>query len=246
MEAVEWMEVNAMKKKLCQLNDSFVRAQFDKQFERITNSEKYEDISETASEIQYLIDEFTDLIDVSNYNLKLDSILKSRTYLERIEKIDGLYEFEEKKINEYYISSQGIKQSKMFTDSIMNWWTNEIRTLGKMKTHKDIDKQNMASRLVNNIFYIQIELGDYLYETSQYPLAIKAYNICCFAKPLSKYACYQLARSQALNKNKLATCKTLEKLLELGFKNKKLLESEPAFNLIRESKRYIAILNHLE
>ncbi len=240
--AVEWMTFNAMKKNICIKNDTFIYAQYNMYIENISGLEKDGNIVELATTIKYLINDFSGLMEISLYKAKLDSIINTKKYINRIKEVEKIYDDEQRTVKRYNTSSR----NELYADSIMNWWIWETDKLKSMENQPNKDKQYMASRLLNDIFSIYIELGNKYYETDQFPFAIKSYKICCSAMPNNKYPYYMLACAQAINNNSIAACKTLEKLVALGFKNKKNIESNPAFAKIKENKRFKSIMNRLE
>ena len=185
-------------------------------------------------------------MDISLYEGKLDSVINTKTYIRRIKEVERIHADEQLLAEEYNSLSRNITKSGIFTDSIMYWWIGEADRLKRMENNSNKDKQYMASRLLRNIFNIHIGLGDRFYETKQYPFAIFSYKICCSSMPNIKYSYYALACAQALSNNSTAACRTLEKLIELGFKNKKSIESEPAFIALKNNKRYLSIIKSLE
>lgn len=246
MEAVEWMEFNAMKKNLCLKNDSFIRAQFDRYIKNISILEKNGDVLDVATTIKYLINDFSGLMNISFYEAKFDSVINTKTYIRRTKEVEKIHADEQLLVEKYNSLSREITKSGIFTDSIMYWWVGEAERLKKMENNSNKDKQYMASRLLRNIFNIHIEMGNKFYEAKQYPFAILSFKICCTSVPNIKYSYYALACAQALSENSTAACKTLEKLIELGFKNKKIIESEPAFTAIKNNKRFVSIMKSLE
>ncbi len=246
MEAVEWMELNAMKKNLCQRNDSFINSFFNKQIQAYNYLEKEGDLSETAQVLKYLIHDFSDYKDICSYKTRYDSILNLKEYANRLRELDRIYEYEQQLAEEFYKKSADISRSGVFPDSAFNWWILEIDKFNKQKKHRDPDKQFMAWRSLGNIFNFLIEIGDGFYQRKKYLPAIKCYKLCNLAIPDNRYALYMLASAQAFNKNNNAACKSIEKLIALGFKNKKLLEKNPAFQQLKENKKFISILRNFD
>jgi dienelactone hydrolase len=246
MEAVEWMELNAMKKNLCQRNDSFINSFFNKQIQAYNYLEKEGDLSETAQVLKYLIHDFSDYKDISPYKTRYDSILNLKEYANRLRELDRIYEYEQQLAEEFYKKSADISRSGVFPDSAFNWWILEIDKFNKQKKHRDPDKQFMAWRSLGNIFNFLIEIGDGFYQRKKYLPAIKCFKLCNLAIPDNRYALYMLASAQAFNKNNNAACKSIEKLIALGFKNKKLLEKNPAFQQLKENKKFISFLSNID
>lgn len=246
MTAIEWMEFNAMKRNLCLKNDTLIQSLFKNYIKEISESEKNNNKIEEVRVFKYLCNDFSALMDISMYKAKLDSIIKTKDYIHQTKEEADIYTSEQKMVDNYYNLSRNLTRLGAFTDSIMYWWIGETNRLKKIEDGSSRGNKYMASRLLRTIFNIHMEQGNKFYENTQYDLAISSFKICCSAAPNIRYAYYYLACTQALNKNSGDACKTLEKLVELGFKNKKVLESEPSFEGLKNKKRFIEIMNSLE
>jgi hypothetical protein len=246
LEAVEWMQLGAMKKGILMKDSGFIQLNFKKRDDSISKIEKNGNIFETASNIKYLTNDFSGLTDVSGYQEKYANIIKTKAYSEYLNDMQKAFQYEKEEFAAYRATLKEIRQNNGFSDSLYYWCLSKIISFEKQVKKGDKLKQDMAARILGNIFMFQYEMGDGFYQSKQYPLAIKCYKLCVEAMPDNKYVHYQLACALALNQNYLVSCKTLEKLLELGFKNKKALELEPAFANMKENKRFIEILNGMK
>jgi len=239
------MEIAAIKRGLSKNNDGFVQAVFKKRTDSISQLEKNGDILDITLNIKYLVDDFTGLTDIESYKEKYDSLIKTKSYFKENSDLKKLFESENKAVENYYNSIVQIKSDFNFSDSIYARCLSEISYYSKLEKKSGKQTQDMASRILGNIYMLQYTSGDDFYVSNHYNLAIKCYKLCTEAMPESKYAYYQLACAQSLNKNFKAACKTLEKLIGLGFKKKNVLDTEPAFINMKDYKKFVEIMNQL-
>jgi hypothetical protein len=246
LNAVEWLELYAMKKSSIKTNEEFVGKQYRKYTDTISNLQKRDDIIETASNIKYLLNDFKGLVNIEMYKTKHDSIVNSELYKKKKNEEDEVLKSEKNKVNDYYKLALSIRESGEFTDSIYSYWISEININERLQKKGTHYKEYMASHLLTNIYFIQSELGEYFYSKKNYPYSVKCYKLCCLSMPEYKFVLYKLACAQALSKNKKTAYKTIKKLIELGFKDKKALESEPSFIDLKNTNRFKELLDRME
>ena len=245
-DAIEWMELNAIKKGLLPKNEVFIHELFLKRTDTINLLERNGDILETASNLKYLVNDFKGLVDITIFQAKLDSLLKTEEYAENIQELNATLQNEIGKIQKLYLASDQVRWQKSFQDSLYTSWMDETRYYSKLSKKVDKYKQNMAYRILGDIYMIMYEIGDEFYETKNYSAAINCYKVCVGAMPENWYANYKLACSFALNRNHKSSLKSIERLIELGTKKRKFFDSEPAFARLKDDKRFIELMNSLE
>ena len=133
------------------------------------------------------------------------------------------------------------------TDSIesVKWWKIEINKLQKKRNSKDINVQKMSSRLLNQIWASCAEKS-FKYEIQQdYELALKLNEIWLHAQPTSTWGLWYRAKLYALEGDKEAALKYLEKAYDNGMSVLQSVTRQDAFKTLQQEPRYKDLISKL-
>lgn len=245
-DAVEWLELQAMKKGTRSKVDSFILAQFKKSGEQVKWFENHGDLFETARYYRYIIRDFPDQPDISWYQKKLDSLEKSKDYKKAVKKWNKIKLEEQDATNIFVTSLYNIINAGSLPDSVCYWWKEKIKALKTMESSHNKNEQCMASRLLKMLNSICYENGRNYMTTKQYSMAVILYQLVTIVQPEEMYAYYSLSRALAFNKESKRSLHALEKAIELGLKNKQMLQNDSAFAWLKDDKRYQMLISKMQ
>lgn len=246
MEAVEWLDLQAMKKKLMPIDSTYI-VSCSMRIKRLTdNLMLTEKKIDAARYLRYAIRDFSGLQIAGDMTISLSNLEKSRDYREANRDWLRIAALENEK-NENYVSVlEKIISSGSVPDTAVTWWKAEIGSLITMKDKGKLRNSEMASRLLNFISILCSEQGSAYYRQKQYNLSVFLFEICTLSDSENMYNHYNLAVSLSCANKKHEAIEALNKAVEHGFSSKKAVEIEPAFNTIRNEEKFKSLLTKMK
>jgi predicted Zn-dependent protease len=135
-----------------------------------------------------------------------------------------------------------ILRSGSVPDSASIWWSNEIRSLVRLRDKDSAENSQMASRVLNFISILCSEQGTSIYRNKYYSQAAFLFEICTLSDNENPNNYYNLAKSLAQSGKTKKSLDALSAAVKHGFNSRKTVEADPAFGNIREDARYKALI----
>lgn len=241
--ALAWMQLQAMKKRVLEKDETFVNEVFQK---RVTMAENYlakRQYLEAFQEFSSLANDFKGVKDVSAYEKQVVEMSKSKELNQGLREEENQIQTQEKHAS--FLIGKGIKlqnSEERMTDLA------EIRAyianLQKQAEKKDdSSERRIARRSLNKVYAETYETALFRYERQkQYDLALVNFEMANEIYPKSPRIAYDRARVYALNGQKKKALEYLEKAIKLGFRNFKEMENEIGFEKIRMDEKFQHLL----
>lgn len=247
-QGFSWLEVEAMRKGLKEKNDHLIDFLFEYQrrsAQALKDSAHHYEAWQTLTDIKNSFNTLKDLNKVEQELTDLENSKDLRKDNKEKEKTKALEEeMLATYLNAFYaLSVAKYKITEDYKDE--RWWKNEVGHLEKLSRHNDLDKQLMGKRMIDFLWRRCVESGQKFITEEDYKTAIKIYRLWTIIQPQSKYAYYNLAKAHALNSDIQASLDNIKLAVKNGMSNKKLIEENPAFDLVRKNKRYQKIFQPL-
>ncbi len=131
-------------------------------------------------------------------------------------------------------------------DSASFWWSNEIRSLVKLRDKDSAEDSQMASRVLNFISILCSEQGTSFYRNKYYPQATFLFEICTLSDSENPNNYYNLAKSLAQSGKSKKSIDALYAAAKHGFNSRKMVEADPAFGNIRGEARYKELIGKMK
>jgi predicted esterase len=245
-EAVEWMELQAMKKGTKINSPSFINAQFKKYRNKAILLLKNGKLTESAQALEYLIKDFPDNNSSWKPEETLDSLKKSSGYNKAVRNWNK-YRARELEIQNNLISGVLIQvRAESMPDSIRKSVSNQIRMLRNLDASRDSNNQLIASRVLMLLNSVCFETGRNYVDLKKFKAASICYQVESMIDPKNKYIQLLLAKSFALDNDPDNSLQSLEKAIKLGYNDRKSIESDPAFLPLENQKKFREILMQLK
>jgi len=248
--AVEWMEVNAIKKGTRKKDNSLVQTLYQEALNRAHNLEVADKIYYAADTYEAAQVLFDGLVDTSKAEKKKTQLKKSNAYKK-------FQNDEEKRLQR---ERDFIRNYQRITYFIKNPQTKRVRLeeilrqlridylLKEANNTKDIYNSSLAFRMLHDLnIRAGREGGEYL-QKGDYEKAILFFEISAKTSqvnPFSFYQLYNLACAYSLSKQKKNALKSLKLAVEAGFKNRAHMEKDPDLDYIRKEKAFKEIKDNL-
>jgi len=244
-EAVEWMEIQAMKTGSKEKNTVFINSQFAVKKQKAEMLWKKGKLIESALLYGYIIKDFP--LDPSTAKIKetLDNLKKTPEYLKALKSFNKNRTLEMETQSDLVTLLYTQIRVEALPDTVRYILANKIRLLKNMESGKDSSRQVIASRVRMLVSTVCYETGKNLLSVKKYKGAAVCYQVGVMIDPPNKSMQFQLAKAYAYNNETDKSIESLEKAIRLGYNNRKSIESDPAFLILKNQKRYMELLKPL-
>jgi tetratricopeptide (TPR) repeat protein len=245
-EAVEWINLQTIKKKEIVIDTSFISFLSKKTRSYINNLKSAGNLIDAERYMHYAIRDFSGLQNVSDLNRSITALDQSKEYREASLDWTNIAS-KERKMNEGYISSiRDVMYSGSISDTTIRWWKNEVGSLKLMKEKSKPANSQMASRLLNFISILCSEQGTAYYRQKKYDLSGFLFEVCTLSDSENKNNYYNLAKSLSGLNRKREAIEALNKAVGYGLTERKTIENEPAFHNLGTEEKYKSLLLRLK
>jgi tetratricopeptide (TPR) repeat protein len=149
---------------------------------------------------------------------------------------------EQARRDKYFNYLNKLIYSGSFPDTATAWWNRETASLVRLRDKGNPSNSQMASRVLNFISILCSEQGNSLYRNNSFLQASVMFQICTISDSDNPLNYYNLARSYAANGKTKESVDALSQAVTHGFKSRKTVEADPAFERVREDQRYKALI----
>jgi|WetSurMetagenome_2_1015567.scaffolds.fasta_scaffold09394_3 pimeloyl-ACP methyl ester carboxylesterase len=245
-EAVEWLILKTMNRKIITADPVFISSMEDKA-QNLINSQLSSGLRiDAVRYMRFAVRDFEGTAFASRITKMLTDSEKLPEYQKAIRKWNKMVSTELEKKEKYLDFLSKIVSSGSLPDSASNWWKNETRALIKLRDKDDPENSQMASRVLNFISILCSEQGTSYYRNKLYSLAAFLFEICTLSDSENQYNYYNFARSLALSGKLRESVNELSAAVNHGFNSRKFIESDPAFVKIRDDSRYKALITKMK
>lgn len=246
-EAVEWMEIQAMKEGGRSRDETLIDALLKKGLERAKRWEAVGRVYEAYYRYQTVARDFAGLREVSeaeraaarlSESKELEAFLKKREELVRRDA-----EYIEKAPQHISRVSPGDRAG--FRKALAQLRISELKK--EAQQTEDREEALSAQRLLETLFIqTSFYLPRELFEKGDYERARLILSIASEVKPDNPVVWFNLARAQAGDKRKREAIRSLERAVELGFTDLDLLKEHADFESLRKEKDFLRLMEELE
>ena len=241
-EAVEWQELQAMNKGKLTKDTNFINALHDKYRNRASFLLKQGDIREAVRCYNSINKDFPEMTDAGSQK-KLDSLLESNDYKKSVAKWEKSISMEQEYQRSLIPALTKQAREGALPDSIRKWWKSQIVALQSLEKGREVNKQLMASRVINLLKFYCFEIGREYMNSKMYGAASVCYQVELLIEPENQYAWYLLARVYAMNNEKKESLRSLKMAFKFGFDDKNSIEKDPAFASLKDEEQFKKIMN---
>ncbi|MGC1390878.1 MAG: hypothetical protein WA816_07550 [Bacteroidales bacterium] len=241
-EAVEWLVLQTMNRKLIPADQTFLSYIEDKTQILINSQLSAGNQTDAIMYMKFAARDFRGTSFASRITKLLTDSEKSSEYQKATRKWNEMAATEQESKEKYLNYLSVIVNSGSLPDSASTWWKNETRTLLRLRDKGNTENSQMASRVLNFISILCSEQGTSYYRNRLYAQAAFLFEICTLSDSENQNNYYNLARSLAGSGNSKKSVDALSAAVNHGFNSRKTVESDPIFGMIRNDARYKALI----
>jgi predicted esterase len=230
--AVEWLELQAMRRNAQPRNEEFIRTQLAQRLEEVpatTGPDRWRAWRALAAD-------FEGLVNVDEYRQMAAELAVAPAVQAGLKTERQLAKREEELINHLAESAQ---RSKSRRQKLLA----EVRTLTSQA--EDTREGQMGRRVVAGFVATANETTKDLLAAAEYDRAEGLLEMATELRPQLARSWFNLACARAWQNEKTGTITALERALDAGFKDGARIEAEPAFGRIRSDPAFQAVVARL-
>jgi dienelactone hydrolase len=237
-EGFLWLEFNSYKSNLSAKNETYL-ADFKKQIDdEINKAEKTKNNWEQYNTLKKAFTFLNNVTDISDYNNKLAA-------LERSDKIKKI------KADQQNMFSKEISKQEEYRTEInkgnLEWWKKEIGIIYKTAASKNNSPETfMAKRLKNYISLIANSAATNALAGNQTEASAFFLSVYSMADPYNPdffyLSAYFFARENKVDQSLMF----LRNAVKAGYKDKKKLQTDQTFDVLRQNKAFNDIVNSIK
>ena len=252
-EAVEWLELIAMKSGLRAKETPFIAAEYQKRWSKAHTLEAEGRLARSVHELEGIVSDFRDLLDMSGAEEKVAEI-KARPEYQKMEKEKGAAAEKELVLQprtlqvfanfDQLVSAQAVVRLKDIERAL-----GIDGLLADSSQKKNIFQSEMAKRILSQIAILADQRGFKARESGNFPLAALCFELAMKSSaghPMNPGEYYNLGSAYALWGKTKDALKNLRLAVEKGFDDLEFLENDRDLDSLRGTEEYKSLVNRLK
>lgn len=245
-EAIEWMELQAMKRGRRDKDERLLEALFNKRVERVRTDEAAGKSYETYLGYDAIARDFKGLKDVAEFERRAAQLKGAKEIETAIKQERKQLEEQARRTKELFTLKEMLKDSEARVQALADL----KRTIGDLKKKKDekaaSPERMVARRSLNQFLAFLSEEAQSLNRRKQYEQAAENLLIIAIIAPDNPRVHYNLACAYALNRDKARALEALQHAIEKGFKDVALIESDKDLDALRADAEFKRMVDTLK
>ena len=247
MEAVEWMEIQAIKSGRRKRDDALLNDLWRRGLERAHGLEILGKFYEAYQSYDSLSQSFDGMIDTGEAVRKVAQLRETDEVKKALREENDQVRRQQQLIAQLaaLVSGRNDPDTRAQATTAFSQLLSEL----KKSAHENEDgsQRRIARRVLNQLFAQFYETGTMLLEGQRrYDQAVYNLGIAAEIAPKSQQVFYDLARAYALNGDKKKALQALRTAIELGFTDLNTITSDAALNSLRNEALYREIVEGLK
>ncbi len=252
-EAVEWLELIAMKSGLKAKASAYIEAEYQKRLQTAHALEEDGRLVRSVHELESMVSDFTDLLDTSGVEQRISEIRNQPEY-QRLEKEKRAAEE-----RELILQPRAVQVFANFDELVSSRATVRLKDIDRAldvdtliadsTQTKDVFRSEMARRILSQIAILADQRGFRARDSGNLPLAVICFELAVKSSaghPMNPAEYYNLAAAYALWGKTKDALKNLRRAVEKGYDDLDFLEDDRDLDSLRGTEEYKSLVNRLK
>lgn len=246
LEAIEWMQLQAMKAGRAPKNEPLIDELLKKKLEKIKAYEASQNVYQTYLVYAAIISAFKGLRDTSEFENKSKQLKETKPVKEQIKQERDEDQRQMKVTKELLTLKESLKDFDTRAIALSEL-KSAIANLKKRADEQENSSERQIARRTLGAFSANSYEGAQAYLFAKnYSAAAASLEIAALVRPDRAGIFFSLARAYAMSGNKKKALEALRTAVEKGFANAAELESNEAFNTLRDDAEFKRIVSELK
>lgn len=244
LEATEWFELLAMRDASRPVEASFVTRQLATRTVHARNLERGGDVYAALREYRSLVRDFQALADVSEFSRRAEELEKDPAAHR------GRSAEEDEIRRQHQLADSLLSELRAVRDNPRDQERRARLRKGGLDLKKQRDHDLSGSdlalrRAASQVLAAAFEFGVIARESKELEASLACLQIAAGIFPEAPGVRFELARTYAVRGDKKEALHALEQAIDLGFKNRRLLDEAPEFGPLRDNPRFKSLVSRL-
>jgi dienelactone hydrolase len=246
VQAIEWMELQAMKSGRKTKNEPFVEESFQRAIQRLRAAEDAKQWLAAYDESVALVRDFKGLRDVAGFEQKAEALRNSNHGKEALKQEKELEEKQNLITARFFQIKNNVKDPER-DSSEMRDLRDAIRDLKKKSDlARDLPDRRMARRALTLVFVQLTQEASQQFEIKRYDISALDLLLGTMIRPDNPALFYDLACVYAVDGKKREAILMLKNAVDKGFADVKALESDSHLDPVRKEADFQRLLEDLK
>jgi predicted esterase len=247
MDAVGWMELQAIKAGRKQRDDALIESLWQTQVARARRSEAAGDLYEAYRLDVALASDFNGLRDVTDFRQKAAQLKESEAVKRALKAALDEIKRQREMVTRLTTASNQNDDQESRGDALASFHLSIAKLRKAAGEAQDSSDRRVARRTLNGVFAFYFERGQTLIQnTKNYRAAAASLEIAAAIKQDQPGPFYVLATAYALAGDRKRALEALKKAVEKGFNVPGTIEGDHAFDSLRKEAEYLKIIERLK
>lgn len=244
-EAIEWMELQAMRAGRKEKDDKLIAELWAKGLKQARESEEAKKVYDAYVRYQALADGFKGLREVAEFENKANQLKSSKEVKAYLKQEKEEEQKQRAGMNEFFSRYGQLKESDNRMAAIRDL-KNMIADWRKKADEKEATSDRIAARRLLTQFSVSLsEEATMMRQQKNYEQAAIALTLAAEIRPDNPQALYRLADVYALGGKKKQALETLKRAVEKGFSDAAEIERNQNFSSLRHEAEYQQLIEAL-
>lgn len=241
-EAIEWMELRAMREGRRAKDEAFLAEQSARASQRVRELEEAGNLYTAYEEYRNLTEEFQGLADTALFARKAAELKEGAAVREAVKREKEEINEQQRLTADLLAHLEALKAQTVSPAMTMRLHSKLSELKDAVKSAKEPSKARAAKRAQSEVFARFYENGVLSLTDKQFSLAASLLESASEAAPESPAPFYQLARVYAESGNKKKALEALHQAVKRGLRNAKLLQETLEFAALKDNEEFKKIL----
>lgn len=244
-QAIEWMELQAMKSGRRQRDEALIDEWFKQAVAQARAAEAGQRPLEALAAYESLAQDFQGMREVAAFAAKAKELRASKEVKERLNREKSAEQWQQQRAQEFFNLRGQLKTTENYAGALSQL-KSIIAELRKKAAAKDESAERTAARRTLALFTVALnEEAARFRALKQHTEVIVNFTLAAEIRPDNPQVYFALARGHALGGNKRQALEALKKAVELGFNNIEQISNQPDLEAIRGEAGYKQLIEGL-
>jgi tetratricopeptide (TPR) repeat protein len=233
MEAIEWLEMQAMRAGRRVRDDALIEQLFKQRVEQAHAAEGAQKLYDAYNAYDTLVREFKDLRDVTEFERKLRELAKTKEVKDALKREREEDERQMELAAALDARAPAPESAATYEATQLHFSDRAAQLRRQAQSATDTSERRVARRVLGQFTVSYFEQAAALRRQKRYAEAASQLELLVELRPDNARALYELAAAYALAGQKQKALKTLKRAVDAGFANAALIEQNEDFNTLR-------------
>ncbi|HJQ68499.1 MAG TPA: hypothetical protein VKA70_05990 [Blastocatellia bacterium] len=246
MEAIEWMEIQAIRTGKRKSDEALVAALLKKNLDEALSNESAGRVYQAYLIYEAAARDFKGLVDAGAAETKAAQLRDSKEVRDGIKQEKEQDEKQVLRARELFTLRQGLISSESRSLALVDL-KRAIGDLRKKAAEKERTTDQLVARRVLDMLFVQVyEEARALHYAKEYEMEAANLEIAAFVRPDNSRILYSLAKAYSLDKDKRKAIEALKRAVERGFKDAAEIERDKELDSLRQEADFKRIVEELK